>query len=410
MVVRRILLVTAACLAMAAAAEAEVKTRAIEYKQGDTVLQGFFAWDDAKPGKRPGVLVVHEWWGHNEHARNQAKRLAEAGYVGLRAGHVRQGQARDASQGRGGLHEGGALEARRWWPRASTRRSSSSKQDPHVDPQKIAAFGYCFGGGVALAMARAGADLDAVVTFHGALGDTEPGQAGRGQAAAADPHGRRRPDGAAGAGRGVHAEMKAAGATVRGRHLPRREAQLHQPGRRQGGHGRPRLQRGRRHEIVGGGARTAWERFQIGLAIGSGRRGFGQSRSCRRRKSNAQSPRSALAMINVKLALRTLFKTPFVTIVAILSLALGIGANAAIFSLFNQMLLRPLPVQEPGAAGQPLGAGPKPGSQSCNNAGDCDEVFSYPMFRDLRARADRLHRHRRASPVRRQPLGPGPDA
>ena len=88
-------------------------------------------------------------------------------------------------------------------------------------------------------------------------------------------------------------------------------------------------------------------------------------------------------MVNLKLAFRTLFKAPFVTVVAIISLALGIGANAAIFSLFNQMLLRPLPVVQPAPAGQPAAPGPKPGSNSCNQAGECEEVFSYPMFRDL---------------------------
>ncbi len=87
--------------------------------------------------------------------------------------------------------------------------------------------------------------------------------------------------------------------------------------------------------------------------------------------------------MNVKLALRTLLKTPFLTAVAVLSLALGIGANAAIFSLFNQMLLRALPVQQPGDLVNLKAPGPKPGSQSCNQAGDCDEVFSYAMFRDL---------------------------
>ncbi len=88
-------------------------------------------------------------------------------------------------------------------------------------------------------------------------------------------------------------------------------------------------------------------------------------------------------MINLKLAVRTLFKAPFVTVVAVVSLALGIGANAAIFSLFNQMLLRPLPVQEPNRLVNLSAPGPKSGSQSCNQAGDCDVVFSYPMFRDL---------------------------
>jgi predicted permease len=88
-------------------------------------------------------------------------------------------------------------------------------------------------------------------------------------------------------------------------------------------------------------------------------------------------------MVNLKLALRTLFKSPFVTLVAIISLALGIGANAAIFSLFNELLLRPLPVPEPSRLVNLGAPGPKPGSQSCNQAGDCDAVFSYLMFRDL---------------------------
>ncbi|HEX9366599.1 MAG TPA: hypothetical protein VF921_08225, partial [Vicinamibacterales bacterium] len=88
-------------------------------------------------------------------------------------------------------------------------------------------------------------------------------------------------------------------------------------------------------------------------------------------------------MHSLKFAFRTLFKTPFVTIVAIVSLALGIGANAAIFSCFDQVLLEALSVPEPGRLVNLSAPGPKPGSQSCNQAGDCDVVFSYAMFRDL---------------------------
>ena len=88
-------------------------------------------------------------------------------------------------------------------------------------------------------------------------------------------------------------------------------------------------------------------------------------------------------MPNLKLAFRTLVKSPFVTLVAILSLALGIGANAAIFSLFNQLLLQPLPVAHPERLVNLSAPSPKPGSTSCNQAGDCEEVFSYPVFRDL---------------------------
>lgn len=88
-------------------------------------------------------------------------------------------------------------------------------------------------------------------------------------------------------------------------------------------------------------------------------------------------------MTDLRLALRTLLRSPFLSSVAVVSLALGIGANAAIFSLFEQMLLRSLPVEEPGRLVNLVAPGPKPGSQSCNQAGDCDHVFSYPMFRDL---------------------------
>jgi predicted permease len=88
-------------------------------------------------------------------------------------------------------------------------------------------------------------------------------------------------------------------------------------------------------------------------------------------------------MLHLRFALRTLFRAPFVTVVAILSLALGIGANAAIFSMFNEVLLRSLPVAEPDALVNLLAPGPKPGNQSTNQAGSSESTFSYPMFRDL---------------------------
>lgn len=88
-------------------------------------------------------------------------------------------------------------------------------------------------------------------------------------------------------------------------------------------------------------------------------------------------------MRSISLAFRTLFRTPFVTAVAVVSLALGIGANAGIFSLFNQILVRSLPVRNPRELVNLKAPGPLQGSTSCNQAGDCDEIFSYPMFRDL---------------------------
>ena len=104
---------------------------------------------------------------------------------------------------------------------------------------------------------------------------------------------------------------------------------------------------------------------------------------CRRARGLRLADELERLMANVRLAVRMLVKTPIVTSIAILSLALGIGANAAIFSLYSQFLLRPLPVVEPERLVNLEAPGPKPGSDFCNGAGGCDEVFSYPMFRDL---------------------------
>ena len=88
-------------------------------------------------------------------------------------------------------------------------------------------------------------------------------------------------------------------------------------------------------------------------------------------------------MHELRFALRSLLKTPVVTAIAVLSVALGIGANVAIFSIFNQVLLRPLPVHEPDRLVNLVAPGPRSGSVSCGSAGTCDSIFSYPMFRDL---------------------------
>lgn len=179
-------------LLLATAASGEVATREVEYTQGETKLTGFFAWDDAAAGKRPGVIVVHEWWGHNEHARNQAKRLAEAGYVAFALDMFGDGkvtthpeeaekfvQEATGDPGVVGARFDAALE--------------QLKTHPQVDPEKIAAIGYCFGGSVVLGMVRGGADLDAAVTFHGALATDSRAEPGKVQArvlvltGAADP-------------------------------------------------------------------------------------------------------------------------------------------------------------------------------------------------------------------------------
>ena len=173
--------VAAVLLALAPAAAtvagAVVRTQEIDYKQGGTPLHGFLAWNDAAQGKRPGVLVVHEWWGLNEHARNQAKRLAQSNYVAFALDLYGKGKVTTHPKDAEAFMTEAAKD-----PEALAARFSAAfallKKDPHVDPGKIAAIGYCFGGGVVLNMARAGADLDAVATFHGMLKGTTPAQKG----------------------------------------------------------------------------------------------------------------------------------------------------------------------------------------------------------------------------------------
>jgi len=162
-----------ALVGSASAASAEVKTKVVDYTVGGTALQGFIAWDDASAGKRPGVLVVHEWWGHNEHARNAARRLAEAGYVGFALDMYGKGKV--------ATHPDDAMkfmtEATKD-PAAVDARFNAAlaelKKDPHVDPERVGAIGYCFGGTIVLIQARQGADLDVVASFHGGLGSMAP--------------------------------------------------------------------------------------------------------------------------------------------------------------------------------------------------------------------------------------------
>jgi dienelactone hydrolase len=164
-------------LAGATAAGAEVKTRVVDYKQGDTELQGMIAWDDGVNGIRPGVLVVHEWWGHNEHARNAARKLAAAGYVAFALDMYGKGKVTthpdDAMKFMTEATKDPAVVAARF-----DAALAELKKDPHVDGTRIGAIGYCFGGGVVLEMARSGAPLKAVGTFHGSLAPAMPAKKG----------------------------------------------------------------------------------------------------------------------------------------------------------------------------------------------------------------------------------------
>lgn len=158
----------AAAVSISGVARAEVKTKELEYKQGKTVLQGFMAWDDATKDKRPGVLVIHEWWGHNQHARDQAVRLAKAGYVAMAVDMYGKGKLAEHPKDAQAM----ATELNKD-PKVVKARFDAAlaelKKDPHVDPKKIGVAGYCMGGSIALAMARAGEPLTAIATFHAGL-------------------------------------------------------------------------------------------------------------------------------------------------------------------------------------------------------------------------------------------------
>jgi dienelactone hydrolase len=173
----RLLIALASVLFAISAAQAAVQGREISYASDGVALKGYLAWDDRFAGKRPGVLVVHEWWGHNEYARQRARMLAEQGYVALAVDMYGDGKLashpKEAGEFAGVIRNNAAL-ARQRFEAAMTALHGEDK----VDAGKTAALGYCFGGSVVLDMARQGLPLDAVVSYHGGLGTPSPAQAG----------------------------------------------------------------------------------------------------------------------------------------------------------------------------------------------------------------------------------------
>jgi dienelactone hydrolase len=159
-----------------APARAEVKTKTITYEYGGVTFKGYLAWDDAAKGKRPGVLVVHEWWGLNNYARGRARQLAELGYVAFACDMYGGGKFTEHPNEAGQM----ATEVRKniqvWQGRAQAALRVLREQES-VDSTKLAAIGYCFGGSTALELAYSGAELAAVVTFHAALPVPDPEQA-----------------------------------------------------------------------------------------------------------------------------------------------------------------------------------------------------------------------------------------
>jgi dienelactone hydrolase len=153
--------------------EGAIKGEEVQYSSEGITLKGYLAYNDAVQGKRPGVLVVHEWWGHNEYARRRARMLAELGYTALAVDMYGDGKQAahpdDAGKFAGEVFKNLESGKARFLAALDLLRKHET-----VDPENIGAIGYCFGGGIVLAMARTGVDLKGVVSFHGSLATQSP--------------------------------------------------------------------------------------------------------------------------------------------------------------------------------------------------------------------------------------------
>ena len=182
-------------VSLAASAHAAIVTLPIEYTHNDTVLQGYLAYDDTDDARRPGVLIVHEWWGLNEHAKNAAHNLAMAGYTAfaldMYGKGVSTGDPQEATKLAGQFRGG---DDRTLMRERAAKGLEVLRGFPQCDPKHIIAIGYCFGGTTVLELARSGADIDGVVSFHGGLSTPHPDDAKNIKArvlvlhGAADPH------------------------------------------------------------------------------------------------------------------------------------------------------------------------------------------------------------------------------
>jgi len=163
----------AAAMFTAASAHAAIKMKTIDYKQGDTALEGWLVYDDAVHGKRPGVMVYPAFWGPSDHEKDVAQRLAKMGYVAFVADIYGKGVYPNTPQ-LAGAEMGKYMKDRALLLARAQAGFDQLRQSPMVDTSKLAAIGYCFGGAPALDLARSGAPLVDVVTFHGSLGTPTP--------------------------------------------------------------------------------------------------------------------------------------------------------------------------------------------------------------------------------------------
>jgi dienelactone hydrolase len=157
-------------------AQAAVQTKNVDYEYDGTKLKGMLAWDDAATGKRPGVLVVHEFWGLNDYAKERAKKLAALGYVAFACDMYGDGKSTEHPDD-ARTFAGEVRKNVKVWQGRALAGLKILQDNEHVDAKKIAAIGYCFGGSTCLQLAYSGADVAAIVTFHGALPIPDEAQA-----------------------------------------------------------------------------------------------------------------------------------------------------------------------------------------------------------------------------------------
>ena len=169
----RWMVVLAVMLGCAAQAQAELHTETVEYRHGDAVLEGYLAYNSHLDHPVPGVLVVHEWKGLNEYAKRRARELAELGYVAFAIDMYGKG-IRAADHAEAGRLSGIYRSDRRLMRDRARAGLNVLTSQPLVDQTRVAAIGYCFGGTTVLELARDGADLVAVASFHGGLGTPHP--------------------------------------------------------------------------------------------------------------------------------------------------------------------------------------------------------------------------------------------
>ena len=159
-------------------AQAEIRSEVVNYEIAGQPFQGYLSYDDAISGKRPGVLVVHEWWGHNAYARKRAEMLAKLGYTAfaldMYGADKLAKHPEDAKKFMQSVTSNMATAEQRF-----DAAKQLLQQRASVDSNKIAAIGYCFGGGTVLHMARRGSELAGVVSFHGSLTTKAPAEVGK---------------------------------------------------------------------------------------------------------------------------------------------------------------------------------------------------------------------------------------